>query len=49
MAADYILEMRDMTKTIPGVRAFDGVNLNIRPGMVPVICGESGAHRGDMV
>jgi inositol transport system ATP-binding protein len=47
--ADYILEMRDVVKTFPGVRALDGVNLKVRPGTVHVICGENGAGKSTLM
>jgi inositol transport system ATP-binding protein len=52
MAADsgnYILQMRDVVKTFPGVKALDGVNLNVRPGTVHVICGENGAGKSTLM
>jgi inositol transport system ATP-binding protein len=45
----YILQMRDVVKTFPGVRALDGVNLNVRPGTVHVICGENGAGKSTLM
>ncbi|MDR1902810.1 MAG: sugar ABC transporter ATP-binding protein [Treponema sp.] len=47
--ADCILEMRDVVKTFPGVRALDGVNLRVRPGKVHVICGENGAGKSTLM
>ena len=29
---EYILEMKNIVKLFPGVRALDGMNLKIRPG-----------------
>ncbi|MDR1100226.1 MAG: sugar ABC transporter ATP-binding protein, partial [Treponema sp.] len=45
----YILEMRNVVKTFPGVRALDGVNLSVRPGTVHVICGENGAGKSTLM
>lgn len=45
----YVLEMRGIVKVFPGVRALDGVNLNIRAGKVHVICGENGAGKSTLM
>jgi inositol transport system ATP-binding protein len=49
MDTGYILEMRNVVKTFPGVRALDGVNLNVRAGTVHVICGENGAGKSTLM
>jgi inositol transport system ATP-binding protein len=41
--------MRDVVKTFPGVRALDGVKLQVRPGKVHVICGENGAGKSTLM
>ena len=46
---EYVLEMRNIVKTFPGVRALDGVNLRLRPGTVHVICGENGAGKSTLM
>ena len=46
---EYVLEMRDIVKVFPGVRALDGVKLQVRPGKVHVICGENGAGKSTLV
>ncbi|MBE7179302.1 MAG: ATP-binding cassette domain-containing protein, partial [Mucilaginibacter polytrichastri] len=43
--SDIILEMRDITKTFPGVKALDNVNLTVRRGDIHAICGENGAGK----
>ena len=40
---DYILEMREITKEFPGVKALSDVTLSVRRGEVHAICGENGA------
>lgn len=45
----YVLEMRGIVKVFPGVRALDGVNLQVRPGKVHVICGENGAGKSTLM
>ena len=44
MAEQYRLEMRGVKKTFPGVKALDGVNLQVRPGTVHALMGENGAE-----
>ena len=38
--SEYILEMRNITKTYPGVKALDDVSLSIKKGEVHAIVGE---------
>ncbi|MCU1442877.1 MAG: transporter ATP-binding protein, partial [Cryobacterium sp.] len=44
-----ILEMRDITKTFPGVKALQNVNLQVRRGEVHAICGENGAGKSTLM
>lgn len=44
-----ILEMRDITKTFPGVKALSHVNLRVRRGEVHAICGENGAGKSTLM
>ncbi|MFV0362531.1 MAG: sugar ABC transporter ATP-binding protein [Suipraeoptans sp.] len=44
-----VLEIRDVVKVFPGVRALDGVNLKVRSGNVHVICGENGAGKSTLM
>ncbi len=44
-----ILEMRDITKTFPGVKALQDVNLEVRRGEVHAICGENGAGKSTLM
>ena len=37
--------MRDITKTFPGVKALDGVNLNVKDGEIHAVVGENGAGK----
>lgn len=34
--AEYILEMNGITKTFPGVKALDNVNLKVKKGEIPL-------------
>ncbi len=38
---DYILEMRNITKEFPGVKALDSVNLRVRRGEIHALVGET--------
>ncbi len=47
--APYILEMRQITKDFPGVRALDGVTMAVRRGDIHAICGENGAGKSTLM
>jgi putative multiple sugar transport system ATP-binding protein len=47
--AQNILEMRNITKTFPGVKALQNVNLSVEPGEVHAICGENGAGKSTLM
>jgi len=44
-----ILEMRNITKTFPGVRALDNVNLYVEEGEIHFIVGENGAGKSTLM
>ncbi|WP_448073488.1 multiple monosaccharide ABC transporter ATP-binding protein [Georgenia yuyongxinii] len=44
-----ILEMRNITKTFPGVKALQDVNLAVRRGEVHAVCGENGAGKSTLM
>jgi len=46
---EYILEIRNLTKDFPGVRALDNVDLKIRRGEIHSICGENGAGKSTLM
>lgn len=46
---EYILEMRDVVKTFPGVKALDGAQLCVAPGSVHALMGENGAGKSTLM
>src|SRR6202051_5208713 len=44
-----ILEMRGITKTFPGVKALDNVNLSVRQGEIHALVGENGAGKSTLM
>ncbi len=44
-----ILEMRSISKSVPGVRALQEVSLEVRAGEVHAICGENGAGKSTLM
>jgi ribose transport system ATP-binding protein len=45
----HILEARNISKSFPGVKALDGVNLAVRPGAVHAVVGENGAGKSTLM
>ena len=43
MGDRVILRLEDIVKTFPGVKALDGVKLDVKEGEVHALCGENGA------
>ena len=44
-----VLQMQDIVKVFPGVRALDGVTLNVHRGVIHAICGENGAGKSTLM
>lgn len=47
--SEFLLEMKDICKSFPGVKALDHVNLNLRPGSVHALMGENGAGKSTLM
>ncbi|OOF54326.1 D-ribose transporter ATP-binding protein [Rodentibacter genomosp. 2] len=45
----YILEMRNVSKTFPGVKALDEINLRVRRGSIHALMGENGAGKSTLM
>ncbi len=44
-----MLELQQIGKSFPGVRALDGINLQFRPGEIHALLGENGAGKSTMI
>ncbi|GGC03240.1 D-xylose ABC transporter ATP-binding protein [Pseudoduganella buxea] len=49
MANDYLLEMRGIVKQFDGVRALNGINLQVNGGECIGLCGENGAGKSTLM
>ncbi|GHV76114.1 xylose ABC transporter ATP-binding protein [Spirochaetia bacterium] len=49
MADEYILQIDDVTKEFPGVRALDHVSFKVKKGEIHSLCGENGAGKSTLM
>ena len=47
--SEYLLELKGVSKSFPGVKALDKVNLSLRPGTVHALMGENGAGKSTLM
>lgn len=48
-SVEYILELKDISKSFPGVQALDKAKLCIKKGTVHALCGENGAGKSTLM
>ncbi|PKR89227.1 hypothetical protein CXZ10_11140, partial [Pleomorphomonas diazotrophica] len=48
-ASRVILEMRNITKTFPGVKALSDVSFSVEEGEIHALCGENGAGKSTLM
>ena len=46
---ETILHLENLEKTFPGVKALDGIDLDVRKGEVHALVGENGAGKSTLI
>ena len=49
MSEKILLEMKNITKVFPGVKALDDVNLKVKEGSIHALVGENGAGKSTLM
>ena len=49
MQSEFKLEVKDITKSFPGVKALDHISFRVRRGTTHVLCGENGAGKSTLM
>ena len=49
MANDYIIEMLNITKEFPGIKANDNITLQLKKGEIHALLGENGAGKSTLM
>ena len=49
MSSEFKLEVRNISKSFPGVKALDRISFKVRPGTTHVLCGENGAGKSTLM
>lgn len=47
--SDYVLELKDVSKSFPGVKALSGVSIRLEKGKVCALIGENGAGKSTLI
>ena len=47
--SEYIVELRDVRKSFPGVVALDAMKLGVKPGEILGLIGENGAGKSTLI
>lgn len=47
--SEFVLELRGITKTFPGVKALDNVHFQLKPGEIHALMGENGAGKSTFI
>ena len=47
--SEYLLEMNNITKIFPGVKALDNVRFNLKKGEIHALMGENGAGKSTFI
>lgn len=46
---DYILEIKNVSKEFPGVKALNNINFKVKRGEIHALCGENGAGKSTLI